>query len=212
MTFVSFLRPANNSSHCHKRLPLYSVEKMLFLTVVWFVFIIRFAMLDSVLSDGHHRVRRFTMTKNSKLSFDFNFLMPVPVMGSMDVLGIIEVPVSVAVTNDTFDWTPISLPYFVMSAPPPALPLPMFPKVFHDPEEAVKYLSHHNHYVHQVVKRHTRRVSFQHRKDILTTVIDSLEEFGVDGGSCIHRYICQLAHSPLLIESPFHEIIHHIFS
>lgn len=167
---------------------------------------------DEAAQDNHHRVRRFILTKNSKLSFDFNYMMPVPVMGSMDVLGIIEVPVSVAMTNDTFEWTPISLPYFVMSSPPPAVPLPMFPKVFHDPEEAVKYLSHHNHYVHSVVKRHTRRIANQHRSDILSSVIASLQEFGIDGESCVHRFICQLADSPLLIETPIHEVIHHIFS
>lgn len=52
----------------------------------------------------HHRVRRFIFTKNSKVSFDFNFLRPVPIMGQMDVMGIVEVPVSVIMDNDTFNW------------------------------------------------------------------------------------------------------------
>lgn len=54
--------------------------------------------------DDHHRVRRFIFTKNSKVSFDFNFLRPVPIMGQMDVMGIVEVPVSVIMDNDTFNW------------------------------------------------------------------------------------------------------------
>lgn len=52
----------------------------------------------------HHRVRRFIFTKNSKVSFDFNFLRPVPIMGQMDVMGIVEVPVSIIMDNDTFNW------------------------------------------------------------------------------------------------------------
>lgn len=159
------------------------------------------------------RVRRFANNnRNSRLSFDFNFLMPVPVMNSMDVLGVFEVPVSVAVTNETFDWTPINLPYFVMSAPPPALPMPVFPKVFHDPTEAVNHLNHHNYYIHHLVKRHTTKTAVQHRRDIFFTIISSLEELGVDGWSCIHRIICQLSHSPLLMETPIHEVIQHIFT
>ena len=179
------------------------------------LFFLNFCILGKEIPDNpdiHHRIRRFVLTKNSKLSFDFNFLMPVPVMGSMDVLGIIEVPVSVEVTNDTFEWTPISLPYFVMSAPPPALPLPMFPKPFHDPEDAVKHLNHHNYYVHHVVKRHTSRIAMQHRRDLLQTIITSLEELGIDGSSCVHRFICQLAHSPLVMETPIHEILHFLLS
>ena len=55
-------------------------------------------------SEAKHRIRRFVFTKNSKVSFDFNFLRPVPIMGQMDVMGVVEVPVSVTMDNDTFNW------------------------------------------------------------------------------------------------------------
>jgi hypothetical protein len=158
---------------------------------------------DHVSGSGHHhRVRRFIFTKNSKVSFDFNFLRPVPIMGQMDVMGIVEVPVSVIMDNDTFNWqveafyhqsviqfkhafhfpncfpqthrTPVSLPYFVMSGPPAPLPLPMFPSVFHSPEDALGHVPNHSYYVHRMVRRQASIVSSQHRRDILRTIGTSL--------------------------------------
>lgn len=169
-----------------------------------------------------NRVRRLAANENAKMSFDFNFLMPVPVMGSMDVQGVVEVPVSVSLTNESFNWSPITLPYFVLQNQPqtqpgkPASPLPVpFPAVFHAPEDAVKFLQNHqNHqfYLHQVVKRQASEMSSRHRGEFLYGIASTLEQLGLNGTSCIGKFICQLSHAPLLVETVIHEIIAHILS
>ena len=167
------------------------------------------------------RVRRLAANENAKMSFDFNLLVPVPVMGSMDVQGVVEVPVSVSLTNESFNWAPVTLPYFVMANQaqnhaPAALPVP-FPAVFHAPEEALKYLKNHQHphqihYLHQVVKRQASEVSARHRSEFLSGLASLLEELGLDGTSCISKFICQLARAPLLPETVIHEIISHLLA
>ena len=168
-----------------------------------------------------NRVRRLAANENAKMSFDFNFLMPVPVMGSMDVQGVVEVPVSVSLTNESFNWSPITLPYFVLQnqptqGKPASSPLPVpFPAVFHAPEDAVKFLQNHqNHqfYLHQVVKRQASEISSRHRGEFLSGIASTLEQLGLNGTSCIGKFICQLSHAPLLVETVIHEIIAHILS
>ena len=167
-----------------------------------------------------NRVRRLAANENAKMSFDFNLLVPVPVMGSMDVQGVVEVPVTVSLTNESFNWAPITLPYFVManqpqSSAPAAVPVP-FPAVFHAPEDALKFLQNHQHhhqfYLHQVVKRQANEISARHRSEFLTGIASLLEEMGINGTSCISKFICQLSQAPLLIETVIHEIIAHILA
>lgn len=168
-----------------------------------------------------NRVRRLAANENAKMSFDFNFVMPVPVMGSMDVQGVVEVPVSVSLTNESFNWSPITLPYFVLQnspsqGKPSSSPLPVpFPAVFHAPEDAVKFMQNHqNHqfYLHQVVKRQASEISSRHRSEFLYGIASTLEQIGLNGTSCIAKFICQLSHAPLLVETVIHEIIAHILS
>lgn len=131
----------------------------------------------------HHRVRRFALTKDSRLAFDFNLLMPVPILGSMDVLGVVEIPVSVVMTNDTFSWTPITLPYFVMpSSPPIHSPLPPLSS-FSSNDDSLPLFNfnsnnpNHNYYsVHHIVKRNAASVASRHRIDLLTGIASSLNE------------------------------------
>lgn len=40
--------------------------------------------------------------------------------------------------------------------------------------------------------------------------MDSFFSYGFDGHNCIKKAICELAETPLLIETPIHEIIEHI--
>lgn len=168
-----------------------------------------------------NRVRRLAANENAKMSFDFNLLVPVPVMGSMDVQGVVEVPVSVSLSNESFNWAPITLPYFVManqghrSPGPAAVPVP-FPAVFHAPEEALKFLqnhqNHHQFYLHQVVKRQASEISSRHKSELLTGIASLLQELGLDGFSCISKFICQLSQAPLLVETVIHEVIAHLLT
>ena len=146
---------------------------------------------------GNHRVRRFALSQDSKLAFDFNLLMPVPVLGSMDVLGIVEIPVTVTMTNDSFSWTPISLPYFVMSPPAPIQspiqsplqsplqspiqsPLPFFTSFNPFDTQSSSYnFNHPNHNyfsVHHIVKRNAASMASRHRIDFLSGIASCLDE------------------------------------
>ena len=137
---------------------------------------------------GNHRVRRFALSQDSKLAFDFNLLMPVPVLGSMDVLGIVEIPVTVTMSNDSFSWTPISLPYFVMSPPAPIqspIQSPIQPIPFltsfnpSDTQPSSSYnFNHPNHNyfsVHHIVKRNAASMASRHRIDFLSGIASSLD-------------------------------------
>ncbi|KAI1301538.1 hypothetical protein HDE_02976 [Halotydeus destructor] len=80
-------------------------------------------------STHHHRVRRFIFTKDSQVSFDLELMIPIPMLGSIDVKAIFGIPLTVTMQNDTFTWNPISIPYIVMPPPPEpiAIPLPAYP-------------------------------------------------------------------------------------
>lgn len=105
----------------------------------------------------------------------------------------------------------------------------MFPSVFHAPEDAVRHVPNHSYYVHKMVRRQASRVASQHRRDIFRGIVSSLvslltvsrlvanslslqEEFGIDGTACVCRFICQLSHAPLLIETPLHEVLEHVLT
>lgn len=55
-------------------------------------------VLNDVAPDNvthHHRVRRFLFTQNSQVSFDLNLMIPIPMLGSIDVDAIFEIPLTV---------------------------------------------------------------------------------------------------------------------
>lgn len=148
------------------------------------LFITLFPMSMSVGGNvDHHRVRRLALTKDSKLAFDFNLLMPVPILGSMDVLGVVEIPVSVVMTNDTFLWTPISIPYLVMSpaatiqSPPLHIPSSVTSNDDSSTFFPFNLNPSHNYFsVHHIVKRNAARVAARHRIDLLSGIASSLNE------------------------------------
>lgn len=123
------------------------------------------------------------MTRDSKIAFDFNLMMPVPILGSMDVLGVVEIPVSVVMTNDSFSWTPITLPYLVMApATPIQSPLPILSSFSanDDSSPLFPYNSqhpNHNYFsIHHIVKRNTAIAASRHRIDLLSGIAASLNE------------------------------------
>lgn len=76
---------------------------------------------------SHHRVRRFLFTQNSTVSFDINLALPIPMLGSIDIMAVFEIPLTVTMLNDTFQWNPIQIPFVVL---PPPLEQPVQPFVF----------------------------------------------------------------------------------
>lgn len=161
------------------------------MVLFWFLIVFLSTFLFVKSEDiGKHRVRRFALSRDSKLAFDFNLLMPVPVLGSMDVLGIVEIPVTVTMANDSFSWTPISLPYFVMSPPTPIQsPLPFLSSFNPSDTQSsshnqspLPFLSSYNHpnhnyfSVHHIVKRNAASIASRHRIDLLSGIASCLDE------------------------------------
>ncbi|XP_054160217.1 uncharacterized protein LOC128958394 [Oppia nitens] len=116
--------------------------------------------------------------------------------------------------NDTLILNPITIPYVVMpEAQAAAVPL-------NYPSFLPNYYSYDTYYgtanaspyfaTHQAIKRSLDAAAAQHRYDLFNSIGDTLERYGIDGRNCIYRAICELATTPLLIESSLHEILEHI--
>lgn len=127
-------------------------------------------------SSIHHRVRRFVFTKNSKISFDIELMIPIPSLGGVDVEIDIEFPLSITMLNDTIIFNPITVPYVVV---PEAQGIPV-----NYPSYMPNYYSYDSYYgspggspyyPHHAMKRSLSAASAQHRYDLFNSISDTLE-------------------------------------
>lgn len=135
----------------------------------------------------HHRVRRFAFSRNSRVAFDVNLDLPIPMMSGVDMMAKIEIPFVITMMNDTFVLNPITIPYavfpqrapIVMPASFPAFMPSFYPnKLPFDDANIASFasLNPKAFYGYHILKRSIRAASAQHRYDLFSTLSEILDE------------------------------------